>query len=165
MKELIQPGLGIVVWTTLSFLILIFVLRKYAWKPILDAVEERDQKIAKALSDAENARKEVGSLAGERDRLLAEVRDEKNRILADAAKTRDFIVSEAKVKASEEASRIIESAREAIHNERNAAVTELRNMAAKIALDVAEKVLGRHFDDPGRQEEFVRAEMDKIKLN
>jgi F-type H+-transporting ATPase subunit b len=165
MKELIEPGLGIVVWTTLSFLILMVVLRKYAWKPILDAVEERDQKIAQALSDAEKARKEVGSLAGERERILAEVRDEKNRILADAAKTRDFIVSEAKAKATEEASRIIESAREVIHNERNSAIIEVRNMAAKIALEVAEKVLGRHFADQGRQEEFVRSEMDKIKLN
>ena len=165
MKELIQPGLGIVVWTTLSFLILMFVLRKYAWKPILDAVEERDQKIAQALSDADKARKEVGSLAGERDRLLAEVRDERDRILAEAAKTRDFMVTEAKNKATEEASRIIENARVAIHNERNAAVTDVRNMAAKLALEVAEKVLGRHFSDQARQEEFVRSEMEKIKLD
>jgi F-type H+-transporting ATPase subunit b len=165
MKELIQPNLGLVVWTSLSFLILMFVLRKYAWKPILEAVEERDQKIAQALKEAENARKEVGSLSSERDKLLADIKDERDQILADAAKTRDFIVSEAKHKATEEASRILETAREAIHNERMAAVTEVRNMAAKLAIDVAEKVLGNHFADQAKQEEFVRAEMDKIKLN
>ena len=101
MKELIQPNLGLVVWTSLSFLILMFVLRKYAWKPILEAVEERDQKIAQALNEAENARKEVGSLSNERDKLLADIKDERDQILADAAKTRDFIVSEAKHKATE----------------------------------------------------------------
>lgn len=125
MKELIQPNLGLVVWTSLSFLILMFVLRKYAWKPILEA-EERDQKIAQALTEAENARKEVGSLSNERDKLLADIKDERDQILADAAKTRDFIVSEAKNKATEEASRILETAREAIHNERMAAVTEVK---------------------------------------
>lgn len=165
MKELIQPNLGLVVWTSVSFLILMFVLRKYAWKPILNAVEERDQKISQALTAAENARKEVGSLSAERDKLLADIKNERDQILADASKTRDFIVSEAKTKAAEEASRILESAREAIHNERMAAVTEVRNMAAKLAIDVAEKVLGNHFADQARQEEFVRSEMDKIKLN
>lgn len=165
MKELIQPSLGLIVWTSVSFLILMVVLRKYAWKPILDAVDERDQKISQAIQAAEEARREVGSLSGERERLLAEVKDERDRIMADAAKTRDIIVSEAKHKATEEASRILETAREAIHNERMAAVTEVRNMAAKLAIDVAEKVLGNHFADKVKQEEFVRAEMDKIKLN
>lgn len=165
MKELIEPSLGLIVWTSVSFLILMFVLRKFAWKPILDAVDERDQKISKAIQAAEEARREVGSLAGERDRLLADIKDERDKIMADAAKTRDFIVTEAKTKAAEETARMLGIAREAIHNERNAAVTEVRNMAAKLAIDVAEKVLGRHFADQARQEEFVRSEMDKIKLN
>lgn len=165
MKELIQPSIGLIVWTSVSFLILIFVLRKYAWKPILEAVDERDKKIASAIQAAEDARREIGSLVGERERLLADIIDERDKIMADAAKTRDHIVSEAKSKASEEAARILEVAREAIHNERMAAVTEIRNMASHLAVDVAEKVLAHHFSDRSRQEEFVRMELDKIKLN
>jgi F-type H+-transporting ATPase subunit b len=165
MKELIQPALGLIVWTGTAFLILLFLLRKFAWKPILDAVNTREQNINDALASADKARAEIANLTQENEKLLAEARLEKDRILADAKKTKDAIISEAKSTADAEGKRIIESARAVIENEKQAALTEVKNMVATLSIDIAEKVLRKEFEQKSAQEAFVKQHIDDIKLN
>ncbi len=165
MKELIEPSLGLIFWTGISFLILLFLLRKFAWKPILDAVNTREENITAALATAEKARAEIADLSKENEKLLAETRLEKDRILADAKKTKESILAEAKATAEAEGKRIIETARLAIETEKQAALTEVKNMVATLSIDVAEKILRRQMENKGEHEAFVKKHLEDIKLN
>lgn len=165
MKELIEPSLGLIFWTGISFLLLLFLLRKFAWKPILDAVNAREENITAALATAEKARAEIADLSKENEKLLAETRLEKDRILADAKKTKESILSEAKATAEAEGKRIIETARLAIETEKQAALTEVKNMVATLSIDVAEKILRRQMENKGEHEAFVKKHLEDIKLN
>jgi len=165
MKELIEPSLGLIFWTGISFLLLLFLLRKFAWKPILDAVNAREENITAALATAEKARAEIADLSKENEKLLAETRFEKDRILADAKKTKDSILAEAKATAEAEGKRIIETARFAIETEKQAALTEVKNMVATLSIEVAEKILRRELENKGEHEAFVKKHLEDIKLN
>lgn len=165
MKELIEPSLGLIFWTGTAFLLLLFLLRKFAWKPILDAVNTREQNITNALAAAEKARAEIANLTQENEKLLVQARLEKDAILADAKKTKDAIISEAKATADAEAKRIIESARTAIDMEKQAAMTEVKNLVATLSIDVAEKILRRQMENKGEQQAFVQQHLNDIKLN
>ncbi|MBA4304364.1 MAG: ATP synthase F0 subunit B [Sphingobacteriaceae bacterium] len=163
--NLITPEIGLIFWTGITFLILLFLLRKFAWKPILGAVEERDNKINAALNAAEEARKEIANLAAENEKLLNEARAEKDRIIADAKKTRETMISEAKAIADSEAKRMIETARASIENEKNAALTEVKNLVAGLSIDIAEKLLRKQFENNAEQQAFVKKHIEDIKLN
>lgn len=163
--NLITPEIGLIFWTGITFLILLFLLRKFAWKPILGAVEERDNKINAALNAAEDARKEIANLAAENEKLLNEARAEKDRIIADAKKTRETMISEAKAIADSEAKRMIETARTSIENEKNAALTEVKNLVAGLSIDIAEKLLRKQFENNAEQQAFVKKHIEDIKLN
>lgn len=163
--NLITPEIGLIFWTGITFLILLFLLRKFAWKPILGAVEERDNKINAALNAAEEARKEIANLASENEKLLNEARAEKDRIIADAKKTRETMISEAKAIADSEAKRMIETARASIENEKNAALTEVKNLVAGLSIDIAEKLLRKQFENGAEQQAFVKKHLEDIKLN
>lgn len=163
--NLITPEIGLIFWTGITFLILLFLLRKFAWKPILGAVEERDNKINAALNAAEDARKEIANLAAENEKLLNEARAEKDRIIADAKKTRETMISEAKAIADSEAKRMIETARVSIENEKNAALTEVKNLVAGLSIDIAEKLLRKQFENNAEQQAFVKKHIEDIKLN
>jgi F-type H+-transporting ATPase subunit b len=165
MKELIEPSLGLIFWTGISFLILLVLLRKFAWKPILDAVNAREENITAAMATAEKARAEIADLSKENEKLLAETRLEKDRILADAKKTKESILTEAKATAEAEGKRIIETARLAIETEKQAALTEVKNMVATLSIDVAEKILRRQMENKGEHEAFVKKHLEDIKLN
>lgn len=163
--DLIKPEIGLIFWTGVSFLLLLVLLRKFAWKPILGAVEARDEKINEALHAAEAARQEISNLAAENEKLLAEARNEKDRIIADAKKTREAMVAEAKAVAESEAKRIVETARTSIENEKNAAMTEVKNLVANLSIEIAEKVLRKHFENKDEQQSFVQKHLQDIKLN
>jgi F-type H+-transporting ATPase subunit b len=163
--NLITPEIGLIFWTGISFLILLVLLRKLAWKPILGTIEERDTKINAALNAAEQARKEIANLAAENEKLLIEARSEKDRIIADAKKTRESMISEAKTVAEAEAKRIVESARASIENEKNAALTEVKNLVANLSIEIAEKVLRKKFENGPEQQAFVKSQLEGIKLN
>lgn len=163
--NLITPEIGLIFWTGITFLLLLFLLRKFAWKPILGAVEERDNKINAALNAAEEARKEIANLASENEKLLNEARAEKDRIIADAKKTREAMISEAKAIADSEAKRMIETARASIENEKNAALTEVKNLVAGLSIDIAEKLLRKQFENDAEQQAFVKKHLEDIKLN
>ncbi|MCS7019093.1 MAG: F0F1 ATP synthase subunit B [Cytophagales bacterium] len=163
--ELVTPGLGLIVWTSLFFLIVLFLLRKFAWKVILDSVDARNKSIEEALKAAERARAEMAQLKNENEALLQQARAEREKMLRDAKATADRLISEAQEKATAEAQRIIKQAQETIQNEKNAALTEVKNQIAALALELAEKVLRNKLNDRSAQEELVKAYMKDLKVN
>lgn len=163
--ELITPGLGLIVWMALPFLILLLILKKFAWKPILQALKERETSIDEALHAADRAKEEMKQLQFSNEELLHQAKDERDAILNDARKIRDAIIEESKDKAKEEASRIIASAKESIENEKMAAMTDLKNQLASLSLEIATKILEHELADAKEQEAFVNQQMDKIHFN
>ncbi|HQF29452.1 MAG TPA: F0F1 ATP synthase subunit B, partial [Bacteroidia bacterium] len=128
--ELVKPDFGLVFWMTVSFLIVVFILRKFAWGPILTSLKERETSINDALNSAKKAKEEVANMKAENERILQEARNERDKMLKEARDTKDAIVSEARTKAQVEGDRIITIARETIQNEKLAAITELKNQVA-----------------------------------
>ena len=162
---LVTPGLGLIFWTTLSFLILLFLLKKMAWKPILETLKERDTSIDNALKAAERAKNEMQELQSANEDLLKKARNERDELLKEARDVKDRIIAEAKGKAEEESGKLIEVAREAIKNEQLAAQTEIKNMVAKLSIDIAEKVIKQQLSDDERQKALVNNLVDEINLN
>ncbi len=163
--ELITPGLGLLFWMTLAFLLLLFILGKYAWKPIMKALKEREATIHDALHAADKAREEMKQLQFSNEQLLREAKNERDLILADARKVRDSIIEEARVKAGEEAARIVQAARESITNEKMAAMTDLKNQLANASLNISKQLLRRELSDPKKQEEYIRQLLEEVKFN
>ena len=163
--ELITPGLGLVFWMTLAFLFLVYVLGKFAWKPILQMLKERETSIHEALNAANQAREEMKQLQFSNEQLLQEAKNERDALLNEARKVRDRLLEESRIKASEEASRIVESAKASIHNEKMAAMTELKNQIAENSLTLAKFVLKRELSDPAKQEEYVQELLKEVKIN
>ncbi len=163
--ELITPGLGQIFWMTLAFLALLYLLRKFAWKPILNALKDRETSIHDALHAADKAKEEMKQLQFSNEELLRQAKDERDAILSDARKVRDSIIEESKEKAKEEAARIITSAKESIENEKMAAMTDLKNQLAEMSLEIATKILEHELADARQQEAFVKQQLAKINFN
>ena len=141
--ELVNPGLGLIFWMTLAFLAILFLLKKYAWIPILASLKERESNIEAAIHSADKAREEMKQLKFSNEQLLREAKNERDIILSEARKIKDSIIEESKLKAHEESTRILNSARESIQNEKMAAITDLKNQVATLSIDIAEKVIKR----------------------
>lgn len=165
MGALLTPAAGVVIWTTIAFLTVLFILRKFAWKPILKGLKDREESIDNALSAAERARNEMASLQADNERLLQEARVERDRILKEARDMRDAMVNDAKGKAQEEADRMIAAAREAIANEKNRAVAELKNQVANLSIEIAEKLVRQNLADDAANQELAEKLADDAKLN
>lgn len=163
--DLVTPGLGLVFWTTLVFILLLVLLRKFAWKPIMAAVAAREENIADALDAAKKAKEEIALLSANNEELLKEVRAERDEILRIARDTKDQIISEAKSKAKAEGERLIVSAREAIQNEKMAAITELKNQVAALSIEIAEKVLRQELSSDEKQKAFAENLVKEVSLN
>ncbi|MDP4742720.1 MAG: F0F1 ATP synthase subunit B [Schleiferiaceae bacterium] len=163
--DLVTPGLGLIVWTTIVFLILVFLLGKFAWKPILSAVQAREEAIDQALKQAESARAEMGKLQASNEQLLKQAREEREAIVKEGRAMRDAMVAEAKESASVEAAKILESARTQIHQEKMAAVTELKNQVAQLAVDMAEKVLRAELAQPEVAKANIDRDLKDLNLN
>jgi F-type H+-transporting ATPase subunit b len=163
--EIVSPGIGLILWMTLSFAALIFILRRYAWKPIMKSLSDRENTIDEALNQANKAREEMKNLKADNEKLLKEAQEERNVILRDARKIKDNIIEEARVKANEEANIIVESAKERIENEKMAAMTDLKNQIASISIEIAEKILERELSEGSKQEDFLKKLIQKANLN
>ncbi len=163
--ELVTPSIGLIFWTTVTFLILLFLLGKFAWKPILNAVRSREESIEKALLSAENAREEMARLKSDNEKILKEARAERETILKEAREIRESMITEAKGKASGEADKIIAQAREQIQNEKMRAITELKNLVGTLSIDIAEKILRQELSDEDKQKELVESQLHDLKLN
>ncbi|MEK6152802.1 F0F1 ATP synthase subunit B [Flavobacteriaceae bacterium 3-367] len=163
--DLIKPEIGLIFWTALTFAILLFVLRKFAWKPILGAVGDREDSIKKALAEAENARKEMQNLQADNERILKEARAEREAMLKDARDMKNKIVSDAKELAQVEADKMIQQAQATIESEKKAAVTDIKNQVANLSLEIAEKVIKEQLSNKDKQLQLVESMLGDIKLN
>ncbi len=162
---LTTPGLGLIFWTTIVFLLLFLLLAKFAWKPIVSAIRKRNEAIDNALQAAEKARQEMAQLQVNNEQLLKEAQKERDIILAEARKMRDKIVEEAGVKAKEETERIIAAAQENIHFEKMAAITELKNQVAVLSLEIAEKIIQENLAGDAKQQELAQKMAGEISFN
>jgi F-type H+-transporting ATPase subunit b len=163
--ELVTPGFGLVVWTIITFLFLLFILRKFAWKPILGAVEEREDSIKSALASAESARKEMQNLKADNERILNEARAEREGMLKDAREIKTKMIADAKDEAQSQANKMIEQAQTAIESEKKAAMAELRNQVASLSIDIAEKVVRQELSNKDKQLQLVQSMLSDAKLN
>ena len=156
MEKLISEfSLGLFFWQTLIFVGLIFLLKKYAWKPILSAVNEREASIKDALEAAKEARSEMESLQSDNQRILKEARAQKETLLKEARTIRSEMINTAKGEAQSEANKILSQAQEAIQNEKRTAVNELKDHVSSIALDIATKVLQNELESKEKQMQLV----------
>ncbi len=163
--ELVTPSIGLVFWTLVSFLVLLVLLKKLAWKPVLTAIHERERSIEDALNKAELAREEMSRLSNENEVLLKEARAERDQILKEAKELKDQIVAEAKTAAQVEGAKLIEKAKIEINNQKIAALDEVKNQVAALSLEIAEKVLRKQFDDKQKQDALVSDLLKDVKLN
>lgn len=163
--ELINPGLGLIFWMLIAFGILLFILGKFVWPPVLRALNEREESIEQSLHQAEKAREEMKTLLFNNDKLRIEAEEERDQLILEARQMRDKLIEEARVKASEEADRLIENARERIHFDKMAALTDLKNQMARLSIDIAEKILKSELSEPQKQKEFVEKSLEQINLN
>ncbi len=163
--EIVSPGIGLILWMTVSFAALVFILRRYAWKPILKSLHDREETIDEALNQANMAREEMKNLKSDNEKLLKEAQEERAVMLRDARKVKESIIEEAKTKANEEANNIVESAKERIENEKMAAMTDLKNQIASISIEVAEKVLERELATENKQETYLKKLIENTKFN
>lgn len=163
--DLITPGFGLVFWTIITFLFLLLILRKFAWKPILGAVEEREVGIKSALESAENARKEMENLKADNERILNEARAEREAMLKEAREIKNKMIADAKNEAQSQANKMIEQAQIAIESEKKAAMAELRNQVATLSVDIAEKVVREELSNKDKQLKLVESMLSDAKLN
>lgn len=163
--ELVQPGIGIAFWMLLSFSILLFILTKYAWKPIVKMLKDRETAIDDALHAAEKARDEIKLIQNKNEDLLIQAKEERDLILSEARKIKDKILEEAREKANLEGQRIIESARENIHYEKMQAITDLKNEVGRLSIEIAEKLLQEELSDKVKNQDIIKRMVDNIKLN
>ena len=163
--DLVIPSSGLIFWTSLVFIILLFLLGKFAWKPILKSVKERETKIETALEASEKAREEMAALKSQNEDLRKEALVERDTLLKEAREMKDKIVAEAKNTAKEEGERIIESAREVIKNEKMAAVTEIKNQVAALSIEIAEKIVKEKLSTDEKQKTLVDGLVKEINLN
>lgn len=162
---MLTVSIGTIIWTTIAFLSVLFILGKFAWKPILKAIHEREESIELALRAAEKAKEEMAQLQNNNEKLLNEARVERDKMLKEAREAKEHFIAEAKVKATEEAEKIMALARESIQNEKMAAVTELKNQVAVLSIEIAEKILKEQLRDDVKQKKIVESLINDVTLN
>lgn len=163
--ELLTPNLGYFVWALVAFIVVFLILKKFAWKPIIKSLNEREQNIAGAIASAEKVKAEMAQLQNENEALLAKAREERAQLLKEARETKDKIVNEAKEQAKAEASKIIADAQQAINAQKMAALTDVKNEVGKMVIEVSEKVLKQQLAGQDKQEAYINSLVHSIKLN
>ncbi len=163
--DLLNPSFGLLIWTLVAFLVVFYILKKFAWKPILATLKEREQGIADAISTAEKVKAEMAELKNENELLMAKAREERSVILKEAKLHSDKMISDAKDKAKSEYDRIVADAQQAIQQQKNAALTDVKNQVGALVIEVSEKILKRELSNKGEQETYIRQLADGVKLN
>lgn len=163
--DLVTPGIGLIFWSTLFFLILLLVLRKFAWPAILSAVSARNDSIKKALEAADKAKEEMARLQADNEKIIAEAKAERDALLKEARTVKDKMIAEAKEKASEEASRMIKTARESIQSEKISAINDMKQQMAELSVSIAERLIKLKLRDDKAQKVLVKKLIEDIDLN
>lgn len=163
--ELLLPGIGLIFWTLIAFIIVLVILKKFAWKPILTSLNEREASIASAIASADNMKSEMALMKSENEALLAAARDERARMVKEAKDTATKMISEAKDKARSEYDRIVAEAQAAIQQQKNAALVDVKNQVGNLVIEVSEKVLRRELANRNDQEDFIKQQSEVVNLN
>ena len=163
--ELLSPGLGLLVWTLVAFLLVFFILQKFAWKPILVTLKERETSIADAIASAEKIKVEMAAMKNENEALMVQAREERAVMIKEAKEASNKMLSDAKEKARSEYDRIVADAQSAILQQKNAALTEVKNQVGTLVVEVAEKVLRRELSNKAEQESYIKQVAEGVKLN
>lgn len=163
--DLITPEIGLFFWQTVTFIILLLLLAKFAWKPILGAIAQREEGINTALASAEAARKEMQNLQADNERILKEARAERDAMIKEAREIREKMVADAKAEAQAQGEKMIEQAKATIIGEKNAAMAELKNQVSALSLEIAEKILRTELSSTEAQTNLVEKMLDDVKLN
>jgi len=163
--ELLTPGLGLIFWTFLAFVIVFLILKKFAWVPILTALKERETGIADAISSAEKVKLEMASLKNENEAMMNQAREERAVMIKEAKVASDKMIAEAKDKAKFEYDRIIAEAQQAIQQQKNAALTDVKNQVGSLVIEVSEKILRRELANKSEQEIYIKQLAEAVKLN
>jgi F-type H+-transporting ATPase subunit b len=163
--DLLTPGTGLIIWQLIIFVLLVFLLGKLAWKPILSSLKEREESIQSALDQAEKAKVEMAALKADNEKLLKEAREERDKILRDARTAANRMQEEAQATAKKSADRIIEDAKAVIQTEKQNALRDVRAQVAAFSLDIAEKLIKKNLTDDKTQKELVDSLIKDLKLN
>jgi F-type H+-transporting ATPase subunit b len=163
--KLLTPEFGLLLWTTLAFLIVFFILKKMAWPAIIKGLRDRENTIAESLSTAQKVKEEMAQMKSENEAILAKAREERALMLKEARETKDRIIGEAKEQAKIEANKIVTEAQAAINAQKMAALTEVKNQVGKLVIEVSEKVLRKELGNKEAQEAHIKGLVDEVKLN
>ncbi len=163
--EFLTPGTGLLFWQVVVFLGLVLLLAKFAWKPILSSLQQREESIQNALDQAEKAKMEMASLKSDNEKLLKETREERDKILRDARSASNRIQEEAQATAKKTADKIIEDAKAVINTEKQAALRDVKAQVAQFSLEIAEKLIKRNLSDDKSQKELTETLIKDLKLN
>lgn len=163
--QLLQPGLGLLFWTFLVFVIVFVILKKFAWKPILSTLKERETGIAEAIATAEKTKAEMAQLKAENEALLQKALEERAALIKEAKEQSDKMIAEAKDKAKAEYDKILADAQAAIWQQKNAAITDVKNQVGALVVEVSEKILRRELSNKAEQENYIKQLADAVKLN
>lgn len=163
--DLLSPGSGLIVWQFVIFVGLFFLLKAYAWKPILASLKEREESIQNALDSAEKAKAEMASLKSDNEKLLKEAREERDRILREAREAANRLHDEAQTSAKKNADRIIEDAKAIIHTEKQAALRDVKAQVALFSLEISEKFMKKNLSDDKQQKDLIDTYIKDLKLN
>lgn len=163
--DLITPGFGLIFWQTIIFLVVLFILGKFAWKPILGALKSREDSIEEALKSAEKAKEEMANLKADNEKLLAEAKQERDKMIKDAAKMGEDLKDKAKADAKIIGDKMIEDARLTIEGEKDDAIRQIKDQVAELSIQITEKLLKKNLSDDKSQQELIKGYMKDIKLN
>lgn len=165
MHPLLKPEFGLLIWTLVSFLVVFFILKKYAWPAIVKGLKDREQSIADSLATAERVKAEMAQMKSENEALLATAREERAQLLKEARETKDRIINEAAEQAKVAANKIMQENLAAIEAQKMAALTEVKNQVGKLVIEVSEKVLRRELGNKDSQEAHIKGLVGDVKLN
>ncbi len=163
--DLLTPSFGLIIWTLIAFVAVFYILKKFAWKPILNSLSEREKIISDAILSTEKVKNEMASLKSENEILLNKAREERSQMMREAKETRDKIVSEAKEQARLETNKIIENAQAAINQQKMASIIDLKNQVGNLVIEVSEKVLRRELSNKEEQEKYINQLAANIELS
>ena len=163
--QLLTPAFGLIIWTLLAFVIVFFILKKYAWKPILNSMNQREKGISDSLATAEKIKLEMSQMKSENEALLVKAREERAQMLKEAKETKDKIINEAKEQAKVETNKIIADAQSVIEQQKMAALTDLKNQVGMLVIEVSEKILRRELSNKQEQEKYIKQLAENVKLN
>jgi len=163
--DLVTPGIGMIFWSTLFFLVLLFILGKFAWPAILSAVKARNESIRNALEAADRAKEEMAKLQADNEKILAEAKAERDALMREAKTVKDRLISDAKEKAAEEADKLVKNARESIQREKAAALNDMKEQMAILSVEIAEKILRMKLEESKAQKELVDKLINEADLN